>query len=167
MNRRQLLAPLIRGPDDLGMLKRQNRHERRNSVSVPSLRPGARGATTPHLAPLAERAGGVIGSGGQPAWRSAELHSAVSRICHLRSVLTSNASAMSDAQPKAIRRYSRLQICATTAAGGTLLINDLAGRPGVVFTSSPVSDVAALPDRNGELHALRPGPPGEKGKDEE
>ncbi len=52
------------------------------------------------------------------------------------------------------------------AAGGTLLTNDLAGRPAVVVTRSPDSGVAALPDRNGELHALRPGPPGEKGKDE-
>ena len=37
----------------------------------------------------------------------------------------------------------------------------------VVVTSSPVSGVAALPDRNGDLLALRPGPPGGKGKDEE
>ena len=53
------------------------------------------------------------------------------------------------------------------AAGGALLINDLAGWPAVVVTSSPVSGGAAVPDRNGELPALRPGPPGEKGKDED
>ena len=52
-------------------------------------------------------------------------------------------------------------------AGGTLLINDPAGRPDVVVTSRPDSGVAALPDRNGELLALRPGPPGEKGKVED
>ena len=50
---------------------------------------------------------------GQPAWRSAELHSAVSRICNLQSVRISQAPARSDALPTASRRYSRVQLCAT------------------------------------------------------
>ena len=53
------------------------------------------------------------------------------------------------------------------AVGGALLINDLAGRPAVVVVSRPVSGVAAVPDRNGALLALRPGPTGGKGNDEE
>ena len=52
-------------------------------------------------------------------------------------------------------------------AGGTLLIHDLTGRPAVVVPRSPASGVVAWPDRNGELPALRPGPLGGKGKDEE
>ena len=64
-------------------------------------------------------------------------------------------------------KLSTLDSRIAPADGGALLINDLAGRPAVVGTRSPVSGVAAWPDRNGELPALRPGPPGGKGKEEE
>ena len=64
-------------------------------------------------------------------------------------------------------KLSTLNCRLVPAAGGTQFINDLARQPAVVVTSSPVSGVAAWPDRNGELLALRPGPPGEKRKDEE
>ena len=64
-------------------------------------------------------------------------------------------------------KLSTLDSRIAPADGGALLINDLAGRPAVAVTSSPVSGGVALYDRNGELPALRPGPPGGKGKDEE
>ena len=52
--------------------------------------------------------------------------------------------------------------------GGGARLNPCSGRPAaVVLTRSPASGGVALPDRNGELLALRPGPPGEKGRDEE
>jgi len=60
------------------------------------------------------RHAGAIRSGGQDRLRSAELHSAVSRIFNPQADRTSNAFAFADALPNAIRRYSRLQICATT-----------------------------------------------------
>ena len=46
--------------------------------------------------------------------RSAELHSAVSRICNPPSAASSGAYGKSNGLPTASRRYSRLQICATT-----------------------------------------------------
>src|ERR1035438_3425390 len=45
---------------------------------------------------------------------SAELYSAVSRICNPLAVAGPNAPAKPDALPNAIRRYSRLKICATS-----------------------------------------------------
>ena len=51
--------------------------------------------------------------------------------------------------------------------GGARLIHVLAWTAAVVVTRRPVSGVAALHVSNGKLLALRPGPPGEKGKDEE
>ena len=58
-------------------------------------------------------ASGAIGSGEPTLGRSAELHSAVSQICNLQDVQNPNAPSMSNALPNAIRRYSRVQLCAT------------------------------------------------------
>ena len=52
----------------------------------------------------------------------------------------------------------------TPVAGGALHINDLAGRPAVVVTSSPVSGGVAWPDRNGELLPCGPVHPAGKEK---
>jgi hypothetical protein len=45
---------------------------------------------------------------------SAELYSAVSRICNPLAVTKPGGSAKSDPLPNAIRRYGRLEICATS-----------------------------------------------------
>jgi type II secretion system protein J len=45
--------------------------------------------------------------------RSADLQSAVSQICNLQGVADSTLAVPGDALPNAIRRYGRLQICAT------------------------------------------------------
>jgi hypothetical protein len=50
---------------------------------------------------------------------SAELDSAVSRIFNPLAVTEPGGLAKSDTLPKAIRRYSRLQICATSQRGGS------------------------------------------------
>jgi hypothetical protein len=49
--------------------------------------------------------------------RSAELHSAVSRICNPQVSSKQAALVFSSTPPNAIRRYSRFQICATSAVG--------------------------------------------------
>src|SRR5438105_2493237 len=49
---------------------------------------------------------------------SAELHSAVSRICNPRIASRPYDAAKHGVLPNAIRRYSRLKICATAAAPG-------------------------------------------------
>ena len=51
---------------------------------------------------------------------SAELYSAVSRICNPLAAAKSNASGKYDVPPNAIRRYSRLQICATPERAAAL-----------------------------------------------
>jgi hypothetical protein len=50
---------------------------------------------------------------------SAELYSAVSRICNPLAVVKPGGPAKSDPLPNAIRRYGRLQICATPQRGGS------------------------------------------------
>ncbi len=71
--------------------------------------------------------GGVIRSGGHDWPRSAEFYSAVSRNCNPQGLPTSSAPARADALPNAIRRYSRVQLCATSP-GGTLESRVLSGR---------------------------------------
>jgi hypothetical protein len=48
--------------------------------------------------------------------RRAELHSVVSRICNPQAVTDANDRSAGGSLPNAIRRYSRLQICATWVA---------------------------------------------------
>ncbi len=48
--------------------------------------------------------------------RSAELHSAVSRICNPQAVRKFKRLEMFARLPNAIRRYSRVQLCATSAS---------------------------------------------------
>src|SRR5262249_51423327 len=49
----------------------------------------------------------------RPGARSAELHSAVSQICNLRGVENLKVAGNENALPNSIRRYGRVQLCAT------------------------------------------------------
>ena len=59
---------------------------------------------------------GSMGTMGCRSHRSAELNSAVSRICNPHRLDSSEDCKKPNVQPNEIRRYGRLKICATTAA---------------------------------------------------